>query len=208
MSNSPFPPFMMRKLTFFEPNLVLQSAASFLVREWRINDVYDPDPLLGGGTVAGFNELAAIYRLWRVENFRVRFEVASNEPALPLTFGIIFRDIRPSTVIAAYADAQNAMEVAPTSGPALVGQTTGNSVYRSPWYKLRPGSIVGNPISYMSDIAYQGTGGSAPVSPTQNVWLAFLLLSIGAVNPLTNGAIVHAYMEFTVRWYSGGVVQE
>lgn len=209
MRSSPFPPFMIRKMPFFEPSLIMQNAlSSFVLREWRINDVYDPDPLTGGGTVAGFHELAAIYNLFRVENFQVRYSVSSNEPATALNFGIIFRDARPSLTLLTYADCQNALEVAPTSGPGIVGQTTGTSVFNSPDYKIKPAAVVGNPLAYMADTLFAGLGGSAPASPSQQVWMAFIMMSQAPLTLLPNGGIVHIYMEFTARWYSGQVVLE
>jgi hypothetical protein len=200
MHASPFPMEMTRTLTFFEPSLVIQDASNpFKLREWRINSVYDPDPLIGGGTVAGYHQLVAIYDQWKVINFKVRYEVAGNEPNVPVIFGLIFRDQQPSTIISAYADAQNALEIAPTTGPNIVGQTTGMDVYRSPWYKVKPSSIMGNPLTYNGAIEYQG---STSANPTQVIFLGFVALSIGSTINLTNGCILTIYMEFTTRFYS------
>lgn len=199
MGNSPFPMEMIRKLNFYEPNLVLQGANPFIVREWRINSAYDPDPLLGGGSTAGYNKIAAIYGQYRVENFRVRYEVAANEPAIACAFGLIFRDAQPSTTTLTYIDAQNQLEIAPTTGPQIVGETAGMSIYRSKWISIRPSAILGNPIEYMADLSFQS---SVTTNPTQTVWLAFIVTSPGALINLTNGVILNIYMEQTVRFFS------
>jgi hypothetical protein len=199
MKNSPFPPYMLRKLQYNEPQILLQNTlAPFLVREWRMNDVYDPDPLLGGGTVAGFNQMIAIYSQWQVEHFRMKIQVAANENTKPVSFGLVFRDVRPSTIILTLADAQNALEVQPTTGPNIVGESSGQSIYRGGWHKISPQAVLGNPISYFGQANDYGGSGSA--SPSQVLWVAFIAY-IGA-GDLTNGVFLNAYMEFTTRFFS------
>jgi len=188
----------MYKLTFFEPTLLLQGASPFVLRRWRVNSAFDPDPLLGGGTLAGFPEIAAIYQVYRVEHFRVRFEIAANEPSVPVNFSLIFRDSDPGLTIATYADAQNASEVSPTTGPNIIGQTTGSSVFRSSWYKIQPSSILGNPMAYYADNDYSA---AVTTNPASLVYMAFILMSTGAGVNLTNGAEVTMFMEFTVRFF-------
>lgn len=201
MRAAPFPMEMVRTLTFFEPNLIIQSftGASFVLREWRINSVFDPDPLIGSGSVAGFPQLAAIYQHYRVENFKVRFEVAGNEPALPLSFGLCFKDAQPSLSVTTYLRAQDALEVGPTTGPHVVGETTGQSVYRSKWLKIRPSSILGNPLTYYADADFSA---SVTSNPPQLVWMAFLLFAPLSTIPLPNGCVLNMYMSFTTRFYS------
>jgi hypothetical protein len=204
MRNAPFPPQMIRKLVYNEPELLLQSStATFLVKEWRMSDVWDPDPALGGGSVAGFNKLIAIYNLWRVENFKIKIQVANNEPARSVTFGLIFRDARPSSIILTAADAQNALEVQPSTGPNIVGETTGNSIYRGPWHKIAPQHVLGNTFTYYGDNDYAGVGSA---TPSQVLWVAFVAY-IGT-GDLTNGVFLNAYMEFTTRFYSLIGIQE
>lgn len=200
MGSSPFPMYMIRKLSFYEPNLVLQNPlASFVLKEWRINSVFDPDPLISGGTVSGFPQLAAIYQNYRVENFRVRFEVAGNEPGLPLSIGLCFKDAQPSSTVTTYLRAQDALEVDPTTGPHVIGETTGSSVYRSKWITIKPSAILGNPRSYMSDTAYAS---AVTTNPPQVVWMAFLLNSPSAIINLPNGCVLSIFMQFTTRFYS------
>lgn len=207
MKSSPFPQSMIRKLVYNEPEQLLQSGTStFLVKEWRMSDSWDPDSALGGGAVAGFNKLAAIYNLFRVEDFKIRINVSNNENTKPISFGLVFRDVRPSTFILTAADAQNALEVAPTTGPTIVGESSGNSIYRGPWHRISPQAVLGNTISYFGDIDYSGTAGPSPASPSQVLWVA-LIAYIGA-GDLTNGFFLDAYMEFTTRFYSLIGIQE
>jgi hypothetical protein len=198
--NAPTPMTQTVKMSFIEPTLVLNSAVSpYVIREWRINDIFDPDPLIGGGTVAGYTHYTTAYNRFRVFKHMCQFTICGNEPAVPVTFGLIYRDARPSTIITSYAQALNALEVGPSSGISLVGQTTGSSVHRSRMFKIHPGAIMGDPEEYMSDINWAGSTG---FSPPQTVWVAIIAVSISPLNPLTNGIILTMNQWFTVKWSS------
>lgn len=196
--NAPFPAFQMRKLTYTYPSLVVAGATPFVLREFRINSVFDPDPLASTGVPAGYAAMAMIYGQYRVENFKIRLEVSSNEPALSQVVGLSFKDEQPSTVILTYRDAQDTLEVAPTSGPQVLGQTGGTSVWRSPWYTIHPGTITGNQLGYMADNDYSSVTGT---NPAQIVWVAFISYGPTSGGTLPNGCIVNLFMEFTTRFY-------
>jgi hypothetical protein len=200
MASAPIPPFQVRKLNF-QYNAVVQAAAPFVLVEFRMNGAFSPDAV---GTPAGFNEYAALYTLYQVTHFRFRYSVASNEPAVPVNFSWIFRDIQPSTIINTYAKAINAMEVAPTTGPNIVGETTGQSVYRSGWHKLMPAAVIGNAFSYFGNAAY---GAATTANPTALVWADFVATSFSAGTNLTNGCFLSVYLELTTRFYSNAVVE-
>lgn len=201
---SPFPMEMTRALLFNEENLLLQdSSNSWAMKEWRISDVWDPDPALGGGSVSGFTELIAIYSEWVVERFATTFTVVNNEPALPISFGLIFRDSRPSATITNFNSAVSALEVGPSFGPFSCGETTGMSRFgprKVP--PIHPAAILGNPIEYFADLDYHGHGSATPTDP---MWMAFILYTHSGLN-LTNGCFFTFLMRFTTRFYSKATV--
>lgn len=194
-STSPFPNDMTRKLTFHSVG-VSGGAAAFQIFELRCNAAYQPD---GASSPPAFSQLAAIYNSYKVTHVRVRYNVASNEPAIPVFFGLIFRDAQPSTVITTYTLAVEALDIAPTSGPQLVGETSGMSVYKSRWYKIMPAAIVGNALDYYGSTTFEG--GSAS-NPTDLVWVALVMYSYNSGVNLTNGAFRDIYLEMTTRFYS------
>lgn len=200
MRSSPVPPFRKVKL-IFKSTSVIQGAAPFVVSEIRINGAFSPDTV---GTPSGFNEWATMYTLYQVMHVRLKFSVAANEPAVPVNFAFIFRDIQPSTIINTFAKATNAVEVAPTTGPKIVGETTGMSIYNSPWYDIDPAAIIGNAFSYYGNAAY---GAAVTANPTALVWAAFILTSFQAATNLTNGAFLSLYVELSTRFYSGAVLE-
>jgi hypothetical protein len=200
MRSAPFPTFQQRRLNFLFQGAI-NAAAPFVVKEFRINGAFSPDTV---GKPSGFNEMAAIYSLYLVTGFKIRYVVAGNEPAIPVNFGLVFRDIQPSTVITTYALAQNSLEVAPTTGSNMVGETTGQSIWRSRWIKVKPAAIVGQAFSYYGTPAY---GAAVTANPTALIWCALVATSFAAGTNIANGIIVSMNMQLSTRFYSNNVVE-
>jgi hypothetical protein len=106
--------------------------------------------------------------------------------------------------LATYLLSQNAMEVAPATGANVVGQTTGQSVYRSRWIKIKPAAIVGQAFSYYGTVAY---GAAVTANPTALLWAGFVATSFAAATNLTNGVLVTFTLQLTTRFYSNNVVE-
>ncbi len=196
MGSTAFPSSQVRKMCFHE-RLLLQGAVPFIVQDYRLNGVFNPT---GAGTsCTGFSQLAAIYNEYFAFKARFRYNLVSNENALPVYFGCIVRDIQPSTTIASWANGNDSLELAPTTGPQCVGETSGQGVYRSPWYSIDLGDVVGNKLQYY------GSGNYASVvtaNPAGITWLGFVLTSDLATTNLTNGAFIDMYLEITTEFFS------
>jgi len=196
---APFPVQMVRTMVCNTGPLVQQSAlASFIVYEFRINDVYSSFPALPLPNCFYYTPLSQIYARNRVRKFRCKYTVTSNEPALPVYTGLIFRDTQPSTVVTTRQLAIDALEVSPSSGPQNVGTTAGMSIFRSPTFTIHPGAVVGDVLAYMSDIDYAASSGAAP---PQLVWGAFIVIS-AAAGVLTNGVFVDIFCEYVTQFSS------
>lgn len=65
---------------------ILRNAFSANVLNWRyrMNSVFDPDPLALSGAIPGFNEWASLFTTYRVRNFHYKITLSSNdvEPAV------------------------------------------------------------------------------------------------------------------------------
>lgn len=200
---SPFPESRIVRLTAIH-TYSLAAAATFVVHDFRANSLYQFD--ISGGTTndfSGTTQLAAIYDSYHVTKIKVSFSLSGNESGQSVYFGLTFKDDQPSTTITNQTHAINALEVSPTTGPVVVGQTTGMEIFRSKVYNINCGSIVGNPLSYASDISYTATFGT---NPNQNVWMSAVAYSVGG--NMTNGVIVLMRTELTVRVYSLKTLQE
>jgi len=200
LRSSPIPTTMTRKLTFLFSGQVNDVANSWKVMDFRLNGVFSPDNV---GTPGGFNEISAMYLLYVCTHVKWKFDVIGNEPAIGLGFGMICRDAQPSTIINTYLKAKNSLEISPSTGTFLTGQTTGQSVFRSNYYKIKPGEVLGNIFSYYGNFNYSSVVTS---NPAQLLWLSFVLISL-VNSPLTNGCLLSLTMEMTTRFYSTSVVE-
>lgn len=201
--SSPFPESMVVKLTC-SLNFAMAGASTWFIRDYRLNSLFAFD-VVGGGTndFSGVTQLAAIYDSYHVQSFKVKFILCGNETGQPVFFGLTFKDDQPSVTVTNFTHAVNALEVSPTTGPLMTGQTTGMEIYRSRQYSMHCGDIVGNRLSYNSDLSYTASFGS---NPSQAVWMGAIAYTVGG--NATNGVIVNLHTELTVRVYSIKVLQE
>ncbi len=200
----PFPESRICKLTSVI-NFVMQGASTFIVNDFRINSLYQYD--VTGGTTHNFSgdtQLAAIYDSYHVQSLKVSYLLSGNETGQPVFFGLTFKDDQPSVSITTLAKAVNALEVAPTTGVTLVGQTNGQPIFRSRSFNIRLGAIVGNEMSYAADQAYTSSFGN--FNPTQAVWMSAVAYGVGG--NITGGVIVSLRSELTIRAYSIKTLQE
>jgi len=195
--NSPFPESRVVKLTSTQ-NFILSGAALFAVKDFSLNSLWTFQST-ANNEFSGASQLAAIYDSYHVQSVQVSFQLAANEPSIPVYFGLTFKDDQPSTSVTSYLHAVNALEVSPTTGPVVVGETTGMSIYRSRKYTISCATIVGNAVSYAGDQAYTASFGS---NPNQIVWMGAIAYSgTGSAN-ITIGIIVGMTVVSTVRVYS------
>lgn len=199
MGSFPFPVSLKTQLCF-QKNFVLQGAADHVVHDLMLNSLHTFD--FTGGTTDEFSgsaALALIYNLYHVERVNFSFTAVGNETGQGVWFGIILKDAQPSVQLTSYALVQNALEVAPTTGPIVVGETTGMAIYRSRNYDISLGNVLGNTASYMADTTYTAVFGN---DPAQRLWMGLLAYSAIPTTDIPNGVIVSLRVELTVRAYS------
>jgi hypothetical protein len=181
-------------------SILKDAAASFYVREFKVNDIFDPDPLLGGGSVSGYTALNSMYNRNRVISCSALIRLANIEPTATVAAYWIFRDAQPTTIITSQAIAQSAMEVDPATRPVLMGVSSGNpkATIRVP--KTRMAAILGDTLEYMGDVSFAA---SASSSPSNVIWGAVVLYTYTPLTLLTNGVSCVVELDFVVDWYSG-----
>jgi hypothetical protein len=198
-NNYPFPQSKVYKIVMCE-TYVEQGASPFVIRQFALNDITLPDPASVTSLPTGLNSISTIYGSFHVQKVDFKYELVNNEPTFPLNFGVIFRDFQPSLAILNYQQSQDTLELGLTSGIHTVGINSGQSRYISPNYRLELGKVVGNMISYMSDIRY--TGQLPAISPNQKIWGGIIIRSPTSSLNLTNGGVVTVTICFHVRCYS------
>jgi hypothetical protein len=85
----PLPTTMTAYLHYDDP-IIIRNSAGTLTLGWRyrMNSVFDPDPLFLSAAVPGFNEYAALFAAYRVTNFLWEVEL-SNREAFPVVAYIV-----------------------------------------------------------------------------------------------------------------------
>lgn len=187
-------------MEYIDPTLIVKNAAqSYVVREFKANDLFDPDPLLGGGSYSGYNVQALKYSRNIVTHLEVEMSIENLEPAAILNAYIIFRDIQPSLTITSYNAAVSSAEVAPRTIPLSMGVSTGNSkaVIKG---KIPLAAILGRPLEYLTDTGYAANSNS---SPPQSIWMALVVFSYSPVSLIPNGVSAIMSLWATTNWFSG-----
>jgi len=193
-TNTPFPPYQERNLVF-QKNRVVQAAAPYVVYELEITS-WKPDAV---NLPSGFDIMAQTYNFYRAISLKFHYNVASNEPAVPVKFGMIVRDIQPSSAITSYQSAIDSLETGPCTGTDIIGQQSGYSIFNSVEHKIDLGSVVGNRLEYLSDQNYRALTNAVP---NQAIWLAFVLVSYDGTTNLTNGAFLEIHSTIRTQFYS------
>lgn len=189
------PPKLIRSLRYID-NAYTRNAPgnSFLVYSFRINDLYDPDPLILSGSISGFKEIMQFYQYYRVLHVRCQATIA-NQESFPLMYGMVFTQSNLTGVIATRDDAMNALE-APFSSRARILSAKGGVDRATLSQSIPCARILGLTRQYMSESNYAGIGLASPTTP---LWLNFIVASAtGAA--LTNGycttTTIHFQSEF------------
>ena len=168
---------------------------NYLVYSFRINDLYDPDPLILSGSISGFKELMQFYQYYRVLKFGANINLSNNE-AFDLMYGAVFSQSNLTGVISSRDDAINALENNYCKGPFLLSEKTG--IDRGTMkLSIRPSSLLGVPRQYFSDNNYIGIGLATPTIP---LWLNFIVCSPTG-SPLTNGYTTTTKLFFVAEFF-------
>jgi hypothetical protein len=64
---------------YYQDTQVVRNNAGFFFTSWRykMNSAFDPDPLIGSGSLSGFNEWATMYTTYRVIGFSYQISIAN-----------------------------------------------------------------------------------------------------------------------------------
>ena len=145
---------------------------NYLVYSFRINDLYDPDPLILSGSISGFKEMMQFYSYYRVLHFSANINISNNE-AFDLLYGAVFSQTNLTGVIANRDDAINALENNYCKGPFLLSEKGGMD-RGTMKLSIAPSSLLGVPRQYFGTNDYAGSGLATPPIP---LWLNFIVCS-------------------------------
>lgn len=192
------PPKIIRTLNYIDAAYVRNNPGNnFLVYSFRVNDLFDPDPLILSGSVSGFKEIMNFYSAYRVKSVHVQFKIFNNE-AFALLYGCVFSQTNLTISLGTRDDAINALENDFSTRARLIS-AKGGLDSDCITYTLEIWKLLGNKQQYEADINYAGLG---VVSPTTPLWLNFIVASpTGAAlaNGYTNATTISMTSEFFGR---------
>ena len=190
------PAHIRRKLRYVDSAYVRNNPGNnFLIYSFRVNDLYDPDPLILSGSLSGFKELMQFYAQYRVLRITAAVTIVNIE-SFPLMYGMCFSTTNLTPVITTRDDAINALENHFSTKAQILSGKGGIDrarIARSEFLH----KIVGDKKQYLSDVDYTGQGLATPVRP---VWLNFVVASTtGAA--LTNGYATTTNLVFDSEFF-------
>jgi len=169
---------------------------SFLVYSMRINDLFDPDPLILSGSVSNFKEIMQFYSYYKVDKFDINWTIVNLE-TFPLSCGIVYTQTNLTGVISSLADAQNALENDFATGVRTISGKTGMDKTTITTKNFSIHRLLGNTQQYEGDINYSGLGLSTPAVP---LWANFIVWSPTGAS-LANGYANSTRISFHSQFY-------
>lgn len=192
------PPRITKTLNYVDSAYVRNNPGNnFLVYSFRINDLFDPDPLILSGSVSGFKELMQFYSYYRVLSTHVSFKIFNNE-AFAILYGAVWSQSNLTGVIANRDDAINALENDFSTRARLLS-AKGGLDHEDITFELAPWQLLGDRQQYMADTNYTGLGLATPAIP---LWLNFIVASpsgAALTNGYTNATTISMTSEFFGR---------
>jgi len=190
------PQKLIRSLRYVDNAYVRNAPGNtFLVYSFRVNDLYDPDPLILSGSISGFKEIMQFYQYYRVLHISADITIA-NQESFPVMYGAVFSQTNLTGVIATRDDAMNALED-PMSTKARILSAKGGMDRARIRTARTCTSILGLGKQYLSEANYAGIGLASPTTP---LWLNFIVASAtGAV--LGNGYCTTTSLSFHAEFF-------
>jgi len=194
------PPRLRVKLVSTGQITLKSSTNPYAVADERINSAYGPDPSNSAVQGTGFNMYSAGYAFNVVRRAWIEYSVSNLDTAQPVSIGMVFSDVQPSSVITSFAAAEAALQRPPCIPKESVGVLSGNGVIRkrSP-ILCTPSKILGNPQSYYGNSEYSG---SATAGPTAVIWGGWVLMSDIPTGTLPSGVLINYTLVQEVEFYS------
>lgn len=196
-STSIMPAEKRAKLYYLDSSTVRNNpGGSYLVYSMRINDLYDPDPLILSGSVSNFKEMMQFYSYYKVHHVDIIWNLVNLEN-FPITAGIVFSQTNLTGSIASLADAQNAFENDFTSVVRTVSAKGGIDKTTFTITKFDIHKLLGNQQQYEGDVNYSGLGLATPSIP---LWANFIVYAPTAA-ALANGYANSTKLQFYSHFY-------
>lgn len=172
MPNLIAPPRTTASLKYKSDLLDFSAGATFIVKSFVANGLYDPDPGIFSTSYAGFEWWSVRYSENLVQR-SVATWGANNQNTTPVAIAISFSFEQLDTTLTTWAQVRDACENGFTTGTALLGEKGGfrSTVKLTAVQVLQ--DIVGKRIVYQTSELYSGGSGTNPTVPIFVNFLAY-----------------------------------
>jgi hypothetical protein len=168
----------------------VNAAASLCSWRFRMNNPYDPDPLLGTGAVPGFVEWASFFRIYRVINFRYSIKMAGLD-AIP---GIAHTAPSENDLGANFANTYQLESTSP------YGKTSTFSALAGGRQAVINGVV--NMEKFFGGLNYLGNDAFGALTTTSPTTQLFFNIGFTTSAAMTLGVLYSGVFEFDVNFYS------
>lgn len=155
------PPRHKAIMSFIDDSMTRVSAGNqYYYFRLYANAVWDPDPLILTGAIAGFAELSAIYNRYRVLKCWYEWRV-TNKDNNPTQLGVVFSNEDLATVVTSVATATDVLENPFSSGVRTLSQAGGmdRAIVQG---QCNLGQLYGDPRTYKTILQTSALGNSNP----------------------------------------------
>lgn len=192
-----FPAYSIHKLTYKSDLTLITSGSTFLVKSFRANSLYDPDPAILSSGYAGFSWLAQAYDEYLVQSSRVRCW-AGNQNSSFVSFGVVYSLEQLDATIGSWQEARDALENKFSTRTTQLTAKGIGGCSRSVSGQCALQDITKAGVYQYSDI-YTGL---STADPTYIIWVSFIAFSDDGSTPLTDGIVMDFTLESTAEFYS------
>lgn len=190
------PPRIERRLNYIDSTYNRSnSGANYLVYALRVNDLFDPDPLILTGSVSGFKEIMQFYSTYRTIQNKVHLKISNNEN-FPLLYGYVFTQTSLVGVVGNRDDAINALENDFSTRGRLLAAKGGIDTDEIE-STLNMSLLLGSRQQYMAEVGYTGQGINSPAIP---LFLNLIIASPSATN-LSNGVTTALTLQYHSEFF-------
>jgi hypothetical protein len=190
------PPRIVRKLNYIDSIYQRNNAGNnYLVYAFRINDLWDPDPLLLTGSISGFKEIMQFYTTYRVMNFKIHLKISNNE-AFPLLYGYVFSQTSLVGVIPTRDQAIDALENDFSTRARMISAKGGIDTEEIQSL-ISPAEVLGDRRQYTAELGYSGQGLATPAIPLY----VNLIVASPSGAAIANGVTTALTLEFVSEFF-------
>jgi len=186
-------------LTYVEDDVLTNSSVDFALDTYRISDIFDPNPAFLTGGTTGYQELIGIFFKWIVLCFYLDISIVNQEPAKPITVGILFNPDNLSSTILSRTNAINALERPGTMVKSqMIAPLSGQNRMMNLHFQVKPSTVYGNTSLYFGSVNFSG---SAAAGPPNELFLHIIYIGPASLS-LSVGTLTSVKLSFDVKFFS------